>query len=212
MKVSDFHDLASDVCRTVREFGTRGWCFATGGNFSARVDGGHCLITQSGRDKSNLRPEDLMLCDLEGRPTDPALKPSAETALHVALYRWGDDVGSVLHTHSITSTVVGRACKHRVPFEGFEMQKSVRGQSSLDARVDLPVFEFTQDMNALAAEVQQALSDGAIASPGFLVRGHGLYAWGQTVAEAKRHVEGIEFLLACVWQEMLGAQREQGMH
>jgi methylthioribulose-1-phosphate dehydratase len=38
---------------------------------------------------------------------------------------------------------------------------------------------------------------------GFLVRGHGLYAWGETLAAAKRHVEGLEFLLSCLWQERL---------
>ncbi len=212
MKVMDFHDAARKLCDAVQEFGTRGWCLATGGNFSARIDDAHCLITQSGKDKSNLEPSDLMLCDLDGRPVDAELKPSAETAVHVALYRYESSIGSVLHTHSVTSTVVGRACSESVVFEGFEMQKSLSGETAHDAPVRLPVFDNTQDMDALAAQVQEALSAGRIQTPGFLVRGHGLYTWGESIAEAKRHVEGLEFLLSCVWQEALGGHPGRGMH
>ncbi len=44
---------------------------------------------------------------------------------------------------------------------------------------------------------------GELAAHGFLIAGHGLYAWGRDVAEARRHVEGFEFLCECLWQEML---------
>ena len=43
--------------------------------------------------------------------------------------------------------------------------------------------------------------------PGFLIRGHGLYAWGRDIAEARRHVEGLEFLLSCLWQQALAGSR-----
>ena len=42
-----------------------------------------------------------------------------------------------------------------------------------------------------------------ITQPGFLVRGHGLYAWGKDLTAARRHIEGFEFLFACAWQEKL---------
>ncbi|MEM6730282.1 MAG: methylthioribulose 1-phosphate dehydratase [Myxococcota bacterium] len=212
MKVMDFHDAAQKLCDTVQEFGQRQWCLATGGNFSARIDDARCLITQSGKDKSNLAPSDLMLCDLDGRPIDADLKPSAETALHVGLYRYESEIGSVLHTHSVTTTVMSRIVSDYIEFSGFEMQKALKGIRTHDAAVRLPVFENTQDMDALAALVQEELSRGAVQTPGFLVRGHGLYAWGSTIAEAKRHVEGIEFLLACAWQELLVGQSHGGMH
>lgn len=212
MKVMDFHDAAQKLCDVVQEFGERNWCLATGGNFSARIDDTRCLITQSGRDKTNLSPSDLMLCDLDGRPIDADLKPSAETAVHVGLYRFDSDIGAVLHTHSVIGTVVGRAAGDDVTFSGFEMQKALRGNTTHEGTVVLPVFENSQDMEALAVLVQEALSAGKIDTPGFLVRGHGLYAWGRDIAEAKRHVEGIEFLLHCVWYEGLGGVAGRGMH
>lgn len=196
----DFHDAAEKLCDVVQEFGERGWCLATGGNFSARIDDTRCLITQSGKDKANLVPSDLMLCDLDGRPIDADLTPSAETAIHAGLYRFDSEIGAVLHTHSVTATVLSRATD-AVVFSGFEMQKAFRSVRTHEKSIELPVFENTQDMEALAALIQEALSNEQIVTPGFLVRGHGLYAWGHDIAEAKRHVEGIEFLLQCVWHE-----------
>jgi methylthioribulose-1-phosphate dehydratase len=198
-------EQAAALCRVGRLFGERRWCLATSGNFSLRADASHCLITQSGKDKSALEPGDLMLCDLDGNAVDGALRPSAETALHTALYRQDASIGAVLHTHSVTSTVLSRALTADLVLRGFEMQKAIRGVHSHEAPVTLPLFENTQDMQALAAAVIGRLGAGMLTVPGLLVRGHGLYAWGADLAEAQRHIEGFEFLLACAWQERQGS-------
>ena len=194
-------DQAAALCRVGRLFGERQWCLATGGNFSLRADAGHCLITQSGKDKSSLDPGDLMLCDFDGRAVDASLRPSAEAALHTALYRQDPAIGAVLHTHSVTSTVLSRSLASDMVLSGFEMQKAIRGVRSHEESLAIALFENTQDMALLAAAVIGRLTSGALTAPGFLVRGHGLYAWGADLAEAQRHVEGFEFLLACAWRE-----------
>ena len=61
--------------------------------------------------------------------------------------------------------------------------------------MDVPVFPNTQDMPELAARVDAALDAGPLW--GYLIDGHGLYAWGRTMAEARRHLEAFEFLLGC---------------
>lgn len=197
-------EQAAALCRVGRLFGERQWCLATAGNFSLRADARHCLITQSGKDKSALVPDDFMLCDLDGSAIDARLKPSAETALHTALYRQDKSVGAVLHTHSVTSTVLSRALATDLVLSGFEMQKALRGMRSHEESLTIALFENTQDMDELAAAVVGRLTSGTLSAPGFLVRGHGLYAWGTDLAEAQRHVEGFEFLLACAWQERQG--------
>jgi methylthioribulose-1-phosphate dehydratase len=194
-------DQAAALCRVGRLFGERQWCLATGGNFSLRADARHCLITQSGKDKSLLAPGDLMLCDLDGAAVDAGLKPSAEAALHTALYRQNGAIGAVLHTHSVTSTVLSRALADDVVISGFEMQKAIRGVLSHEDSLTIALFENTQDMEQLSAAVIARVTSGRLPAPGFLVRGHGLYAWGADLSEAQRHVEGFEFLLACTWQE-----------
>ena len=194
-------EQAAALCRVGRLFGERQWCLATAGNFSLRADAWHCLITQSGKDKSTLGRDDLMLCDLEGTAIDDSLKPSAEAALHTALYRQDPAIGAVLHTHSVTSTVLSRALATDLVVTGFEMQKAISGVRSHEESLTIALFENTQDMEQLAAAVVSRLTSGTLAVPGFLVRGHGLYAWGADLGEAQRHVEGFEFLLACAWRE-----------
>lgn len=198
--------LADELCRIARLFGERQWCLATSGNFSARAGSSHCLITQSGRNKSDLSADDLMLCDLDGNAVESGRTPSAETALHTGLYRHDHDIGAVLHTHSVTATVLSRSLSGDFLVRGLEMQKAIRGVSSHDEQVTVAVFDNTQDMSALAAEVARCLDAGVLNTPCFLVRGHGLYTWGRDLAEAERHTEGLEFLMACAWQERLAAR------
>jgi methylthioribulose-1-phosphate dehydratase len=194
---------AQALCDVARLFGERQWCLATGGNFSVRIDRTRCLITQSGTDKSQLSVDDLMICDLNGAPADAMLRPSAETALHTCLYKLDERIASVLHTHSVISTVISRAEYSDLVVRGFEMQKAIDGVKSHDERLILPILENTQDITQLAKTVRERYALGHMRACGFLVRGHGLYAWGETLAGAKRHVEGLEFLLACKWQERL---------
>ncbi len=79
---------------------------------------------------------------------------------------------------------------------GFEMQKSLSGQTSHLDTVPIAVFDNDQDIDALASRI----ADYARQRPlnyGFLLRGHGLTCWGREVAEARRHLEGLEFLFEC---------------
>ena len=198
-----YHAEAQALCDTARLFGERQWCLATGGNFSVRIDRTRCLITQSGTDKAQLSVDDLMVCDLNGAPADTSLRPSAETALHTCLYKLDERIVSVLHTHSVLSTVTSRAEYSDLVIQGFEMQKAIDGVKSHDERLILPILENTQDVTQLAKTVRERYALGHMRACGFLVRGHGLYAWGETLGAAKRHVEGLEFLLACKWQERL---------
>jgi methylthioribulose-1-phosphate dehydratase len=80
------------------------------------------------------------------------------------------------------------------------MQKALSGITTHEAVVDLPVFANDQDTAALAAAVEARLS-GTATLPGYLLAGHGIYAWGATMTDARRHLEGWEFLLSCTLEE-----------
>ena len=203
LKPEDFASEAEALCKLGRLFGKRGWCLATSGNFSLRVTGERCLITRSGREKSRLTPDDLMVCTLDGVAEVDSSKPSAETPVHACIYRLDAGVGAVLHTHSVNATVLSRAAGSTLAISGYEMQKAIAGISSHEETIELVVFDNDQDMHALAGRVESAWADGRFAVPGFLIRGHGLYAWGNNLQDARRHVEGFEFLFQCAWQELL---------
>ncbi|MCA9571634.1 MAG: methylthioribulose 1-phosphate dehydratase, partial [Myxococcales bacterium] len=132
------------------------------------------------------------------RPRDGAtLRPSAETALHLQLYRRDPSVGAVLHVHGEAATVLSMVVKgDTLVLTGFELLKALRGVTHHDAQVALPILDNDQDMEALAAQVEARL-DAAPGVPGYLLRGHGLYTWGADLAEAERHVEALDFLFRC---------------
>lgn len=205
---ADYPLLANSLLSAIERIAGRGWCPATGGNFSARVNDEWRLITQSGRDKHSIELNDLMLCDAQGQPLKPQGRPSDETPLHMALYALDPDIGCVLHTHSVAATVLSRHTPGpALKISGYEMQKALGGQTTHEAEIAISITDNSQDMPGLADHLKTSWSQSGLpAVPGLLVRGHGLYAWGSSVGQALRHIEGLEFLLACELSErQLGA-------
>jgi methylthioribulose-1-phosphate dehydratase len=188
---------ARDIADAGRELGARGWTPATSSNFSMRYDDSHAAVTISGRDKGRLGVDDIMLVDFTGQAVATAARPSAETLLHVQMYRRDPAVGAVLHTHSHNQTVASRlfADAGVIRFSGWELQKAITGYVTHESDLDLPVFPNTQDMPELVDQVDAWLDAGKPLH-GYLIDGHGIYTWGRTMAEAKRHLEAFEFLLA----------------
>lgn len=173
----------------------RGWVPATAGNFSYRLNAGTLAVTTSGRHKGELGAQDFMRVDVSGKSLDRGKKSSAETLLHCQLYRRFPAVGAVLHTHSPASTVLSRGCAN-VGLEGYELLKIFEGIDTHEASVNIPVFENDQDIARLAAVVDAQMATGK-ALHGYLIRGHGLYAWGSDIAQARHRVEALEFLFEC---------------
>ncbi|MGB6062187.1 MAG: methylthioribulose 1-phosphate dehydratase [Candidatus Aquilonibacter sp.] len=191
--------VAADLAAIGRFAAARGWVPATSGNFSCRIDGAHAAVTRSGIDKGNIRSEDLVVVPLVGEL--PA-GVSAETPLHVARYRRDSGVGAIVHVHTVAATVLSRAdaAQEFVELEGFEMHKSLRGVTTHEGTLRLPIFANDQDTSRLAGHIEATLPAQAPV-PGYLLAGHGLYAWGATTADAQRHLEGLEFLLQCSLEE-----------
>lgn len=189
--------LAHLLITNVGELARAGWTPATSSNFSHRLDDRHCAITVSGKDKGRLVEDDIMVVDFNGQAVGRPLKPSAETLLHTQLYARFAGVGCVLHTHSPVQTIASRlwAGQGHVRLEGYELLKALHGNTTHELCVHLPVFANTQDMDVLAAQVEAALDKGPMW--GYLIDGHGLYAWGCDMAQARRHLEAFEFLLHC---------------
>lgn len=190
-------EKAQSIIVNVRELADRGWTPATSSNFSERLDDRHAAITVSGRDKGRLSEADIMVVDFDGMPVATELRPSAETLLHTQLYKRFPEIGCVLHTHSPVQTITSRlyATQGRVRFDGYELQKAFAGNTTHEGSMDVPVFANTQDMPELAAKVDALLDERPLW--GYLIDGHGLYAWGRDMAEARRHLEAFEFLFHC---------------
>lgn len=188
------------LCRTVAELAAQGWCQGTGGNFSVTLGRRplRLLITRSGVHKRHLAPEGLMVIGPEARPVDGETgRPSAEALLHARIVE-ATGAGSVLHVHSVADTLLGEHFAERDGFvlRGYEMLKGLEGITTHETDVFVPVLRNSQDMPALADEVGALLAERP-GLHGFLLSGHGLYAWGASLEQAHRHIEIFEFLFEC---------------
>jgi methylthioribulose-1-phosphate dehydratase len=179
-----------------------GWAPATSTNYSVRLPDdaapAYCAITSSGVNKGTIEVKHILAIDQHGRPIDAdGLKPSAETPLHLLLYRTMD-AGAVLHTHSLPAALLSQLARDegQVLISGWELLKGLSGIDTHEVEISLPVFPNSQDMQALSARVEQSFSTKR-ACYGFLLAGHGLYVWGKDLPEAKRHLEVLEYLLQC---------------
>lgn len=209
-------EIVGGLVSVARRFYARGWLMGTSGNLSAVVDRKplRLAITASGVDKGELKPEQILLVDenvqvLSGARSRPGFtskpssgsrsnsqrKPSDESLLHVRIVK-ERGAGAVLHTHSIWNTIFSDlyASEGGVPIEGYEMLKGLAGVRTHDHSEWLPIVDNSQDMSALANTISKTLNQDKSVH-GFLIRRHGLYAWGDNLTEAKRHVEILEFLL-----------------
>ena len=194
-----------------RRLDARGLAAATSGNYSMRVSDGCIAITVSGSHKGRLRDADVMLVDGEGLSLDDR-KPSAETPLHVELYRLYPHIEAVLHVHSVAAVALTRASPEAafLALEGYEMLKALPGITSHEARIEIPVFDNSQDTSALGRCITARLAGGS-SPPACLIRGHGMNAWGRSLDEAERVVDALEHLLLCELQarQMRSASRPE---
>jgi len=188
---------AQHVIETGRRAYGLGWLPATSGNLSVRAANGVVAITRSGVDKGALELADILRQPLGD---DLLAGSSAEAALHMQLYRDNPAIGAVFHTHGQAASVLGRIhqIQGEILLEGWELQKALAGIRTHETRVVVPVFPNTQDIEALAHQVSSLFagnSDGATRAPGYVIAGHGLYAWGSNTAQAWRHLEALDALL-----------------
>jgi methylthioribulose-1-phosphate dehydratase len=188
----------ADIIAVGRRLDSRSLALATTGNYSVRLDDGRIAVTVSGRHKGRLTADDVTQMDLHGRALD-ARQPSAEAILHASVYRLYPSANAVLHVHSVASITLTRLLPAGadVVLEGYETLKIFPGIRTHESRVQIPVLNNSQDMPELALELESRLARVQPPPCAFLLRGHGIYAWGATVDEAEHVVEALEQLLSC---------------
>lgn len=184
-----------------RDFHARSWMSGTAGNLSARADNEHFWITASGKPKGRLDEDDFLLVRMrDGAVAEKrraADKPSAETSIHVALYRLFPGARVVLHGHSVEGVFAARRAKKgakalRLP--PLEMVKGF-GIWQQNPKVDLPLFENILDVAKIAKEIETRFRKSPPAVTALMIRDHGPTVWGASLQEAYNRFEILDFLL-----------------
>ncbi len=191
----DFKTAAIALCNAGRFIDSKGWVPATSGNFSARLPDGTIAITTSGKHKGHLQIEDIMLIDAEANSLDGKI-PSAETVLHTTLYKRFPEIHAVLHPHPINAVLVSRLFGDEIVLENYELLKAFHGIATHESRIEIPIFANDQDIPRLAVVIDRYL-DKASRFYGYVIAGHGLYTWGESIPEALRHLEALDYLFDC---------------
>ncbi len=187
-----------------REFYRRGWVLGTSGNFSmllARKPLRIC-VTASGMNKGDLDETNFLELDDDAEILQGFGKPSAETLIHLCIYRHLPKARSILHTHSVWGTILSDHFYEQgaIEIEGYEMLKGLSDITTHEHKEVVPIVDNSQDYIALSHVIENVLLENK-GIHGVYLRRHGLYTWGETVADARRHIEIFEFLF-----EVLGRQ------
>ena len=172
---------AAAIVRAGRRLADAGLVAGPDGNVSVRFGDAQLLVTPSGASKGELREQDLVLVDLDGRPAAGERgRPSSELALHLALYRARPDAAAVVHAHPPTATGFALA--------GEDLMAPLLPEVILQAGgvplvpYALPGSQALADAVACAAERHDAL----------LLANHGAVAIGATLETAVQVMESLE--------------------
>jgi methylthioribulose-1-phosphate dehydratase len=208
-----FDLVAGQIAAVGRRFYGRGWVLGTSGNFSAVLSRVplRLVITPSMAHKGHLAPEQILEIDEAGRVLDGrGGRPSAETLLHLEIVKTRG-AGAVLHTHSVWSTMLSGIHEARRGFtiSGYEMLKGLSGVTTHLHHERVPVVANDQNMERLGRQVHGLLEEYP-ESHAFVIARHGLYTWGETLADAERHVEILEFLFEVIGRSHYGADTHSG--
>ena len=183
-----------------RDFHARGWMYGTAGNLSVRADDDHFWITASGKPKGRLTDADFLLM----RVSDGAIvervhaanQPSAETAIHQALYRLFPQARACLHGHSVAGARVSARARRATKAVRLPPLEMVKGFDiwQQNPRVNLPLLDNHLDVARIARDIEVRFRKAAPALTALMIRGHGPTVWGPSLQEAYNRFECLEFL------------------
>lgn len=186
-----------ELAEAGRDFYRRGWLAGSGANFSMLLarKPTRLWITSPGRAGDPIDDANFFEIDDDAEILQGFGRPSDETLLHLAIYRHRPRARCVLYSRSVPGTIVAEAgfVDGSITFRGYEILKGLAGVSSHEHTETIPVVENSGDFVALAHVIENVLIENPSIHAIFLRR-HGLYTWGETVAEAMRNTEIFEFL------------------
>jgi methylthioribulose-1-phosphate dehydratase len=191
IQVNQLNPYAIQLCTLGRWIAQRRWSPVGSGLFSIRTSEHSALFTGTSKDKNELSPADLIArCWPNQDLSDTA------AAIHQFLYQINPQHKVILQVQDPQATVFSRLIKaDQHLFVGYEIQQQLATHSAQRSCCPLAILE-PQALDLMLQELHQRFDREALPYA-FLVRGHGLYTWGDSVDSAKRHLEAWQFLIAC---------------
>jgi L-ribulose-5-phosphate 4-epimerase len=186
--------LREEVFEANLELVRRGLVLHTFGNASG-IDRSRGLIAikPSGVPYEKMRPEHMVIVDLDGKTADGKLRPSSDLDTHLVLYRAFEAVGGVVHTHSRAATAWAQA-RRELPCLGTTHADYFHGAVPVTQPLSAREIEGDYEANTGHAIVKRFARLDPMEIPAVLVAGHGPFAWGKRASEAAHHAVILEEL------------------
>jgi len=152
---------------------------------------GLAVIKPSGVPYEELRAEDLVVADLEGKIVEGTLRPSSDLPTHLALYRAFEGVNGVVHTHSRHATAWAQA-NREIPCFGTTHADYLYGSIPVTRRMTPDEIRSDYEWNTGEVIIERFRDLDPIAVPAVLVAGHAPFCWGPSPAEAAHNAAIVE--------------------
>jgi len=170
--------------RDLVEFGrmlhAQGFVAATDGNLSVRMESGRVMVTPTGFSKGMLKPDDMVIVDLDGHKLSGIQNPSSEIAMHLTIYKMRPDVGAVVHAHPCTATGFASA--------GIALDQPMCSEIVITlGTVPLAPYATTGSM-----ELSESLKPFIPYHEAILMANHGVVTYGSDLRQAYMRMEAVE--------------------
>lgn len=195
--------VGQQIADIARGLYARGWMPGTAGNISVRT-GATAVITGSALSKGELTAADMVTVSVaDSHPVSGSRRPSAETAIHTAIYR-ATDAGAVVHVHAPHATAQTASVATSLTYQGYEL---IKGLGTADV-ITIPVARNHPDVARIGADIERHLTEHPDSPPVLFIAGHGITGWGADLAQARDRVECLEAMCELV---TLTGRREIGI-
>jgi L-ribulose-5-phosphate 4-epimerase len=195
-------NLREEVLEANLELVRRGLVLFTFGNASgiSRQDG-LVVIKPSGVAYDIMKPEDLVVVDLDGNPVEGDLRPSSDLPTHLVLYKSFPTIGGVAHTHSRSATSWAQA-QREIPCFGTTHADYFHGSVPVTKPLTSAEIRSNYEYNTGIAIVRRLGKRDPLHIPGVLVAGHAPFCWGKTPADAAHNAVLVEEIATMALQTL----------
>ena len=179
--------LKQEVYEANLDLAKKGMVIYTWGNVSGiDRESGLVVIKPSGVDYGAMRPEDMVVVDLNGAVVEGRWRPSSDTPTHLALYQSFPAVGGITHTHSTFAVAFAQAGLP-IPALGTTHADYFYGDIPCTRSLTAAEIQAAYEKNTGLVIAETFQGKDPLAVPGVLVKGHGPFTWGKNAAESVYH-------------------------
>jgi len=184
--------IKETVYRANLELVNQGLVIHTWGNVSGRDEkSGLVVIKPSGVGYSEMKAEDMVVIDIEGKIIEGKFKPSTDSPTHLFLYKKWPSIGGIVHTHSTYATSWAQAGRN-IPAFGTTHADHYYGEVPCTRKLTDQEIKFDYEVNTGKVIVERLVHTDPLAVPSALVNCHGPFCWGLDPGEAVYNAVALE--------------------